>query len=51
MNKAVQIKRFATTSGDPTSEIQVVELPRPKPGEGEVLVRLTLRPVNPSDVM
>lgn len=29
--------------------IKIVEEDIPKPGQGEVLVRLTLRPVNPTD--
>lgn len=35
---------------DPTSGLDVVEAPRPTPGQGEVLVRITLRPVNPADI-
>lgn len=35
---------------DPTSGLEVVEVPRPTPGQGEVLVRITLRPVNPADI-
>lgn len=47
-NKAVQLSGF--DAGNPTSTIKVVAAPRPVPGEGEVLVRLTLRPCNPADI-
>ncbi|MEW5297940.1 MAG: hypothetical protein WDW38_003767 [Sanguina aurantia] len=53
---AVQISSYtnsptgANTSIPLDSVISVVPVPVPKPGPGEALVRLTLRPVNPSDV-
>jgi NADPH2:quinone reductase len=36
--------------GDPGSVLAVRELPKPKPGAGEVLVRVRLSPVHPSDL-
>jgi hypothetical protein len=36
-------------SGEGLSGLKIVEEDIPKPGQGEVLVRLTLRPVNPTD--
>ena len=47
--KAVEIKEWGT-GDDPVSGIAVVERPVPTPGAGEVLVRLFLRPINPSDL-
>ncbi|EFN59884.1 hypothetical protein CHLNCDRAFT_59525 [Chlorella variabilis] len=47
-NKAVKLSSFDI--GNPTSTMTVVSGPRPAPGPGEVLVRLTLRPVNPADM-
>jgi NADPH2:quinone reductase len=44
-NKAVQLANYHT--GSPT--LEVVELPIPTAGAGEVLVKITLRPVNPAD--
>ena len=44
-NKAVQLTNYH--SGSPSLEI--VELPVPTPQAGEVLVRISLRPVNPAD--
>ena len=35
---------------NPASGLDVVELPVPKPTAGEVLVRVTLRPINPADI-
>ncbi len=45
--KSVQFEQF----GDPTSVLQIrdVEVPQPKPGE--LLVRMLLSPINPSDLM
>ena len=34
----------------PAEAVQVVQAPIPEPGQGEVLVRLRLRPVNPADL-
>lgn len=48
-NRAVQVVEFAPD--DPPAGLRVVDLPHPTPGEREVLVRLTLRPVNPTDVL
>ena len=40
--------RYAT-SGPDAGTLEVVELPRPRPGPGEVLVRLAVAGVNPTD--
>ena len=37
------------TSGPDAGKLEVVELPRPEPGPGEVLVRMAVAGVNPSD--
>ena len=47
--QAVEEKEWAPKS-DLASGIAVAERPVPAPGAGEVLVRLFLRPINPSDV-
>lgn len=39
-----------TNTGDPHEVIHLRELPDPKPGKGEVLVRVLLSPINPSDL-
>jgi NADPH:quinone reductase-like Zn-dependent oxidoreductase len=39
------------TFGDPPDVLRVRELPDPKPGPGEVRVRMILSPINPSDLM
>ena len=39
-----------TNTGDPHEVLQLGELPDPKPGKGEVLVRVVLSPINPSDL-
>ena len=38
------------TSGPRLGELELVELPRPQPGPGEVLVRVRVSGVNPTDV-
>ena len=38
------------TSGSRMGELEIVEIPRPDPGPGEVLVRLRVSGVNPTDV-
>lgn len=48
VNKQVVLSGF--NAADPTSTISVVETPIPSPGEGEVVVKLTLRPINPADI-
>ncbi len=48
--KAVEIKEYGSQS-DPATGIAIAERPVPAPGAGEVLVRLYLRPINPSDLM
>ena len=35
---------------DPASTLYVVEKPMPEPKAGEVLVKVTARPINPADV-
>jgi NADPH:quinone reductase-like Zn-dependent oxidoreductase len=37
-------------TGDPNDVLAVRELPKPKPGPGEILVRVRLSPVHPSDM-
>src|SRR5204863_6732949 len=37
-------------TGDPNDVLAVRELPKPKPGPGETLVRVRLSPVHPSDM-
>ncbi len=48
--KAVEIREYGSQS-DPASGIAIAERPVPAPGAGQVLVRLFLRPINPSDLM
>ena len=45
--RAVQLRAY---DGKPES-IAVVEMPVPRPGPGEVLVRVVASPINPSDLM
>jgi len=45
--RAVQLRAY---DGKPES-IAVVEMPVPRPGPGEVLVRVFASPINPSDLM
>jgi NADPH:quinone reductase-like Zn-dependent oxidoreductase len=47
-NKRVVLSGF--NAGDPTSTMSVAEEAAPVPQHGQVLVRLTLRPVNPADI-
>ena len=47
--KAVEIKEWGSRE-DPVSGIEIAERPLPTPGAGEVLVRVYLRPINPSDL-
>jgi len=44
-NKAVQLTNYHTG----TAKLEIVDLPAPTPGAGEVLVKIQLRPVNPAD--
>src|SRR5260370_39090869 len=45
------IKAFVfDRTGDPNDVLAVRELPKPKPGEGEIPVRVRLSPVHPSDM-
>ena len=45
--KAVHVVVF--DAADPSKAVECAEVPVPEPGAGEVLVRVTLRPVNPAD--
>jgi NADPH:quinone reductase len=45
--RAVQVRAY---DGSPES-IAVVELPVPRPGPGQVLIRVAASPINPSDLM
>jgi NADPH2:quinone reductase len=47
MMRALQIRAY---DGEPES-ISLVELPVPRPGPGQVLVRVSASPINPSDQM
>ncbi len=47
MMKAIVLERF----GEPSEVLQVREVPVPKPGPGEVLVRMIASPINPSDLL
>ena len=44
--RSVQFTQF----GEPNTSLSLVDLPMPEPGAGEVLLRLTHRPINPSDL-
>ena len=48
MSRTVILNAFG---GDLASNLQVVERPIPTPRNGEVLIRVTCRPVNPADVL
>src|SRR4029077_262635 len=39
------------TFGEPSKVLRVREVPDPKPGPGQVRVRMILSPINPSDLM
>lgn len=45
---AVQVTNF--NREQPEASIEVNEIPIPEPSQGQVLVRITLRPINPADV-
>lgn len=45
--KAIVFDRF----GDPAEVLQVRDVPLPEPGRGQVRVRMTAAPINPSDLM
>ncbi|KAL4427444.1 hypothetical protein ABPG77_000733 [Micractinium sp. CCAP 211/92] len=47
-NLRVQLDAFNIK--DPVASVSLTSAPIPEPAEGEVLVRVTLRPVNPADV-
>lgn len=46
--RAVHLKE--PSREDPASGVEVAEVDRPQPGQGEVLVNIILRPVNPADI-
>lgn len=48
-NTAVEVFEF--NKDDPIQGTRLVKRPVPEPGEGQVLVNILLRPINPSDVM
>lgn len=39
-----------TTTGEPKDVLRLVDLPRPQPRPGEVLVEVTARPIHPADL-
>lgn len=45
--KAIVFERF----GEPREVLQVRDVPAPEPSSGEVRVRMTMSPINPSDLM
>lgn len=45
--KAVVFERF----GNPAEVLQVREVPEPKPGPGQVLVRMIASPIGPADFL
>ncbi len=45
--RAIQFNQF----GKPTDVLQLVDLPQPQPAPGQVRLRLTHRPINPSDLL
>ena len=51
MSKAIHIQSFpATEVASLLDHLRLVEIPIPEPKQGEVLVNIYLRPVNPTDV-
>jgi NADPH:quinone reductase-like Zn-dependent oxidoreductase len=44
--RAIEFSMF----GDPAEVLELVSIPQPAPGPGEALVRMTARPINPSDL-
>jgi NADPH:quinone reductase-like Zn-dependent oxidoreductase len=47
MMRSVRFDQF----GEPAEVLRVLDVPKPSPGLGQVLVRMRLRPINPSDLM
>jgi NADPH2:quinone reductase len=45
--KAIRFEQF----GEPSQVLKVVDLPDPKPGPGEVAVRMIASPINPSELL
>ena len=45
--RSVRFDRF----GEPEEVLRVLDVPKPSPGPGQVLVRMRVRPINPSDLM
>jgi NADPH:quinone reductase-like Zn-dependent oxidoreductase len=39
-----------TSFGEPTEVLSLEDLPTPEPGPGQVLIRMRVRPINPSDL-
>lgn len=48
--KALTIESYNANLIRAMQGMKIVELPMPKPGEGEVLIKIDLAPVNPSDI-
>ncbi|MGF1578156.1 MAG: zinc-dependent alcohol dehydrogenase family protein [Gemmataceae bacterium] len=45
--KAAVLEQF----GEPAEVLQIQDVPKPEPGDGEVRVRMLVSPINPSDLM
>src|SRR5689334_5778642 len=39
-----------STFGEPSDVLRVEDIPKPTPGPGEILLRIKVRPINPSDL-
>ena len=50
LSRLLVVQLIKPSIENPASGLDVVELPVPKPAAGEVLVRVTLRPINPADI-
>ena len=48
MQKAVHVTKF--NQDNPAAAVGLVDVKRPEPKEGEVLVHICMRPVNPADI-
>src|SRR5262249_1815371 len=45
--KAIRFDQF----GEPSEVLKAVDMPDPRPGRGEILVRMIASPINPSDML
>lgn len=43
-----QVTKF--DAANPIANVSIAQVPKPAPGNGEVLVRITMRPCNPADI-